>query len=557
MSEADVAFRSMWSLVDGLASGGVRLASISPGSRSTPIALALARHPEIDLHVHLDERASAFFALGAAKATDAPTIVACTSGTAAANLFPAVVEASMSRVSLVVLTADRPPELRGVGANQTIDQLQLYGRYVRSFEDAPLPTDGDIDAWGDRGVRAASTASTHPAGPVHLNLPFREPLVPSEASGEAKGRREPLRVPNRPPSPDAVTSLAERIAGVERGVVYVGGLRRPTPAIADLARTLGWPLIAEPHSGLRFGEALSGAQFLLSNEAFMGRHRPAVVLQFGAAPTSRAALSFVADSERLVIVDPDDLVADPARHANLRVVADAEGVATALLRHLRGRTRDWLRSWTQADERAHRAVDELIDGWDEPFEGRIARDVAEAIPGGSQLLVGSSMPVRDLDAFMRPREDVRILANRGASGIDGLVSTILGASTSGVPTFGLLGDLTLLHDLGSLAWSARRGYRAVFVVLNNGGGTIFSFLAHRDLAELERLFTTPHSLDIGGLATAFGAGHARVEHAKQVPSAIRDASRDGGVNLVEVVVDADLNLRRHAEVHRAVSAVLA
>ncbi|HSL16127.1 MAG TPA: 2-succinyl-5-enolpyruvyl-6-hydroxy-3-cyclohexene-1-carboxylic-acid synthase [Actinomycetota bacterium] len=562
MNEGDVAFRAMWSLVDGFASCGVRLASISPGSRSTPIALALARHPGIDLHVHLDERASGFFALGAAKATGTPTVVACTSGTATANLFPAIVEASMSRVPLIVLTGDRPPELRGVGANQTIDQLELYGRYVRSFEDAPVPSHGDGEAeWRERGVRAVATALARRPSPVHLNLPFREPLVPGElpAPGSRIERQLPSSGPPPPPPPaDAVDLVADHLRDVRRGVIYVGGLREEASSIAALARSLRWPLIAEPHSGARSGDASSAAQFLLSNEAFAAAHRPQVVLQFGAAPTSRASLSFVANAEHLVIIDPDDLVADPARHAELSVAADAGTMAAVLLeRESRREPTDWIRSWGDADERARRAVDELVDAWGEPFEGRVARDVADAIPEGSQLLAGSSMPIRDLDAYMRPRRGIRVLANRGASGIDGFVSTILGASASGAPTFALLGDLTLLHDIGSLVWCARRGYDAVLVVLNNGGGTIFSFLPQHDLPELERLFTTPHAVDIGAIARSCGAGHTRVERAKEIPSAILDATRAGGVHVVEVAVDAELNLRRHAEVHAAVSAALA
>jgi 2-succinyl-5-enolpyruvyl-6-hydroxy-3-cyclohexene-1-carboxylate synthase len=564
VNDGDVAFRAMWSLVDGLASWGVRLASISPGSRSTPIALALARHPGIDLHVHLDERASAFFALGAAKATSTPTVVASTSGTATANLFPAIVEASMSRVPLIVLTGDRPPELRGVGANQTIDQLELYGRYVRSFEDAPVPSYGDDEAgWRERGVRAVATALARPPSPVHLNLPFREPLVPGELStpdSRIERQLPPSGPPPPPPPPpaDAVEVVAEYLRDVRRGAIYVGGLREGASSIAALARSLRWPLIAEPHSGARSGDASSAAQFLLSNEAFAAAHRPQVVLQFGAAPTSRASLSFVANAEHLVIIDPDDLVADPARHAELSLAADAETMAAALLeREPRREPTDWIRSWGDADERARRAADELVDAWDEPFEGRVARDVADAIPEGSQLLAGSSMPIRDLDAYMRPRRGIRVLANRGASGIDGFVSTILGTSTSGAPTFALLGDLTLLHDIGSLVWCARRGYDAVLVVLNNGGGTIFSFLPQRDLPELEQLFTTPHAVDIGAIARSCGAGQTLVERAGEIPSAILDATRAGGVHIVEVAVDAELNLRRHAEVHAAVSAVLA
>ena len=228
MNAAAVAFRCASAFVDGLVAAGVEHACISPGSRSTPMALALARHNAVRVHVHLDERASAYFALGSAKATGRPTVVACTSGTASANLFPAVVEAAASRVPLVVLTADRPPELRGVGANQTIDQLDLYGRHAKSFEDAPVPVEAAEAAWRARGDDAAATAMANPPGPVHINLPFREPLVPSGLPPGTTSSRAPASS-QRPSVPGDVASLVERIDGVERGVVYAGGLRLPGP----------------------------------------------------------------------------------------------------------------------------------------------------------------------------------------------------------------------------------------------------------------------------------------------------------------------------------------
>ena len=565
MNGGDVAFRAMWSLVDGLASCGVRLASISPGSRSTPIALALARHPGIDLHVHLDERASGFFALGAAKATGTPTVVACTSGTATANLFPAIVEASMSRVPLIVLTGDRPPELRGVGANQTIDQLELYGRYVRAFEDAPVPSHGDGEAeWRERGVRAVATALARRPSPVHLNLPFREPLVPGElpTPGSRIERQLPPSGPLPPPPPaDAVDVVAEYLRDVRRGVIYVGGLREEASSIAALARSLRWPLIAEPHSGARSGDASSAAQFLLSNEAFAAAHRPQVVLQFGAAPTSRASLSFVANAEHLVIIDPDDLVADPARHAELSVVADAGTMAAELIeREPHREPTDWIRSWGEADERARRAADELVDAWDEPFEGRVARDVVDGLSADAALLVASSMPVRDVESFARPRTGVRMLANRGVNGIDGFVSTALGVAaahqTAG-PVVALLGDLCLLHDVNGLLGATDRGLDATFVVLDNDGGGIFSFLPQAGLPEhFELLFGTPHGLDLTALAGVYGLVAERVEKASAVVPAVDAAIAAGGMRLVIVPTDRAGNVERHREAWQTVAGAI-
>ena len=561
MSEGDVAFGCARAFVGELERSGLTDACISPGSRSTPIALALARNDRIRVHVHLDERASAFFALGLAKASNRPVVVACTSGTAAANLFPAVIEASMARVPLILLTADRPPELRGVGANQTIDQLELFERYARWFTDAPLPSEGP-DAtrmWVVLGHETYRWACW--PGPVHVNLPYREPLVPAgdpvrlgsvatafagTSPGEGPIARE-----------DDVEGFVQAVAGVERGLVYVGSLRTPSPFILDVAARVGWPVIAEPTSGLRVSGTLRAAQFLLSNEKFLGSHRADVVVQFGAAPMSRAALGLVGAASRLLLVDPDDLVADPHGRAERRFAVHAGQLARGAVARLPDGARGaWLQTWVEADARARDTVDATIDAWDEPYEGRIARDVAASLPDGSSLVVGSSMPVRDLDAYMLPRQELRILANRGASGIDGFVSTALGVSATGAPTTALCGDLTLLHDVGSLIWSASRGYDCVFVVPNNDGGVIFSFLPQRELPELEELFTTPHGRDLGAVCVAAGAGHVRVDGAADLIPAVERAHEARGVHVVEVPIDRARNVELHADVHAAVAAAL-
>ena len=561
MSEGDIALACARAFVGQLERSGLTDACISPGSRSTPIALALARNDRIRVHVHLDERASAFFALGLAKASNRPVVVACTSGTAAANLFPAVIEASMARVPLILLTADRPPELRGVGANQTIDQLELFGRYARWFTDAPLPSEGP-DAtrmWVVLGHETYRWACW--PGPVHVNLPYREPLVPAGDPVRLGSVATAFAGTSPGEGPIAreydVEGFVQAVAGVERGLVYVGSLRTPSPFILDLAARVGWPVIAEPTSGLRVSGTLRAAQFLLSNEKFLGSHRADVVVQFGAAPMSRAALGLVGAASRLLLVDPDDLVADPHGRAERRFAVHAGQLARAAIARLPDRARgEWIGTWVAADDRARDVVDATIDGWDEPFEGRIARDVAASLPDGSSLVVGSSMPVRDLDAYMLPRQGLRVLANRGASGIDGFVSTALGVSAAGAPTTALCGDLTLLHDVGSLIWSASRGYDCVFVVPNNDGGVIFSFLPQRELPELEELFTTPHGRDLGAVCVAAGAGHFRVDRAADLIPAVERAHEVRGVHVVEVPIDRARNVELHAEVHAAVAAVL-
>ncbi len=557
MNLGDVSLGCAWALVDQLAREGMRHSCLSPGSRSTPLALALERHPGIQVHVHLDERSSAFFALGIAKATSDLVAVACTSGTAAAELFPAVVEASQSRVPLVLLTADRPPRLRGTGANQTIDQVELFGRYARSYIEPAVPAGpGDEEAWALAGADAARSARLGPVpGPVHVNCPFEEPLTPSpDVRLPDPGPVEPTRLPASPSTYENL-KLIERLAATERGLFVVGGLARPEPAILDLAEAMGIPVIAEPHSGLRLpGRSLSAGTALAvaMGEGLIGP--PEILVRFGAYPTSRALQALDAEATYLVVVGDEHLDPDPEGRAHERILLPDRSVASGLGRAApeTGRVR-----WTEgADAASRRAIDELISSWDEPFEGRIARDLAAVVPEGASLIAGSSMPIRDLDGYMAPRSGLCVLANRGASGIDGFVSTALGVAATGAPTYALSGDLTFLYDIGALVWNARRGLHATFVVIDNGGGAIFDFLPQKALAEHDRLFTTPHDQDIGALCAAAGAGHARVERAADLTTAIEAVAGSSGIQVVEVASDRRLNVERHEQVRTAVARAL-
>jgi 2-succinyl-5-enolpyruvyl-6-hydroxy-3-cyclohexene-1-carboxylate synthase len=568
MATGDASLACATALIDELVAGGMRHACVSPGSRSTPLALALERHAGVTVHVHLDERSSAFFAVGLAKVLRRPVAVACTSGTAAAELFPAVVEASQARVPLYLLTADRPPRLRGTGANQTIDQVRLFGTYPRAYLSPPVPASGD-DAlvWRRIGRDAIAACGGPQPGPVHVNCSFEEPLIPS-GDVIVVPKRDPDRVERADRNPEPLAADVDRAArelSGARGVVVAGSnWWMASSEVAQLAQRLGWPLLAEPTSGLRQPgwAALAAGQCLLASTAFVEAHRPEVVLQVGATPTTRASQAFVATAERFLVVDLFHPDPDPEQQASWRLVANPDRLATGLLdgtQRIEPAPDGWLASWQAADALARRAMDETLDATDEPTELRLARDLAAAVPKESTLFVGNSTPIRDLDVAMAPRDGLQILANRGASGIDGLVSTALGVATAGTgPTVALLGDLSLLYDAGALLWNGQRlPADLVLVVPNNRGGAIFGSLDQRDLPERDRLFVTPQDVDLAALSIAAGVGHTRVERMSDFDGALRDAHAARGIRVIEVPTPAEWSRQQRSAVRTAVDAALA
>jgi 2-succinyl-5-enolpyruvyl-6-hydroxy-3-cyclohexene-1-carboxylate synthase len=585
-------------LVDELARAGLTDACLAPGSRSAPLALALAEHPGIRVHVHLDERSAAFFALGAAKRSGRAVVVVCTSGTAAANFHPAVLEADLARTPLLVLTADRPPELRGTGANQATDQLKLYGPAVRWFCEAGVPGDdpGSGRYWRSLASRAWAEATGPPAGPVHLNLAFADPLVPPVAEGTEGLAEGAVRLAGEPAAgraggapwtavpagvrsaaPNDVAELARAVRANPRGVLVAGWGAALDPAAVDaFAAASGWPVLADPLSGARRGPAaISTYDGLVRAPRFAAAHRPTLAVRAGGAPTSKALTAWLDDAVPQVLVDPAAGWSDPARAATLRLSADPSELLTATTALLTGdgpgagappapgaganasSPSPWLREWLEAERVAREAIDGLLDEWAEPFEGRVARDLVGWVPAGGTLVVGSSMPVRDVDAFARPREGLWFVANRGLSGIDGFVATALGvAAATDEPVAALCGDLTLLHDASSLLGAAGRPRGAVLVVLDNDGGGIFSFLPQAGLpAELfEPLFGTPHGLDLTALAAAARVPSRVVEKAADLVPALDGALAAGGTQLVVVRGDRAANLARHRALTEAVTA---
>ncbi len=552
-------------LVDEWARAGVTTAAVSPGSRSTPLALALAADDRITVHVFLDERSGSFFALGAAKVSGRPAIVLCTSGTAAAEFHPAVLEAFHARVPLIVATADRPPELRGTGAGQAVDQLKLYGDSLRWFAEVGAPSEIDLTTsyWRSVGARSVVAACGPPAGPVHLNLAFREPLVPTGAevvvppgrSDRAPWVTSTIRRPR--PDPVDVDRLAFLVAAETRGAIVIGWGADVDPiAVERFADVARWPVLADPISGARQGpNAVSAYDALLRSPAVATSLRPDVVVRLGAPLTGKVATTWLDASVAQVLVDPDGAWLDPQRASAERIVSDPSALLDAV--SLRGPARTqsfWLSSWLQAEAAARRAIDQLLDSWTEPFEGRIARDLVAGLRSGTTLVVGSSMPVRDIESFAAPRTGIRFLSNRGVNGIDGFVSTVLGVATGGGPVVALCGDLTLLHDAGGLLGAARRGVDATFVVVDNDGGGIFNFLPQAGVTpDFELLFGTPQGVDLARLAAVHGIGSESVAAADALVPAVPRAVAAGGVRLVVVRTDRVDNVARHRQVWEAVS----
>ena len=524
-------------------------------------------------------------------------MVLCTSGTAAANFHPAVLEADHARAPLLVLTADRPPELRGTGANQAADQLKLYGPAVRWFCEVGVPADDPAAGryWRSLASRAWAEATGPPAGPIHLNLAFTDPLVPLDPSSlEAEDRPRPsddptpgrdLRLPGEPaegrpggapwtaaPSgvraaaPEDVAALADAVRASPRGLLVAGWGADLDPAAVDaFVAASGWPVLADPLSGARRGPAaISTYDGLLRAPRFAAGHRPDLVVRFGGAPTTKALTAWLDPSVRQVLVDPAAGWLDPGRSASLRLTADPSVLlaATAALLEARGpgpAPGPWLQEWLEAERLARETIDGLLEEWTEPFEGRVARDMVAWMPDGGTLVVGSSMPVRDVDAFARPRDGLRLVANRGLSGIDGFVATALGVAAAGdEPVAALCGDLTLLHDASSLLGAAGRQRGAVLVVCDNDGGGIFSFLPQARLpAELfEPLFGTPHGLDLTALAAAARVPWRVVEKAADLVPALDAALAGGGTQLVLVRGDRAANLARHRALTEAVTAAV-
>jgi 2-succinyl-5-enolpyruvyl-6-hydroxy-3-cyclohexene-1-carboxylate synthase len=618
MTSATDTYLLLRAFVDELARCGMRGACTSPGSRCAPLVLTLAREPRLQCFSHVDERCSGFFALGLAKASGLPVAVACTSGTAAAELLPAAIEAHEARVPLLLLTADRPPELRENGAGQAIDQLKLFGNAAKWFFEV-----GVHDASAERlrwvrtlACRAYWTALEGRPGVVHLNFPLREPLIedqplPGDPTGREDGEPYVRRFQGRARASEDTATLRGLIARSRRGVLVAGRSERVAsgdlPSVGEAAAafcsTVGWPLLADPLSGARRGDtAVAHYDALLRDDAFAASVRPDLVLRVGDLPVSKPLRAWLAGLKdtRQVALDPEGAWQDPDSVLSDSLGLDPGAALSELCDTQPTAEEDWLAGWRSADERAAEAIlGTLADGrLSEPL---IAAELGVLLPNTATLFVASSMPVRDIESFWPVRADPpRVLCNRGANGIDGTVSSAFGAAAEGPGPVGgrrrpdragpigdagpvvlLIGDVALAHDIGGLLAARRLDLRLTIVLLDNGGGGIFDFLpisrakmaraqepreggphqGARDDRECPDIYTrhvaTPTGLDFAGAAALYGLSHERVGDVRAFRAALERALAADGASMIEIRGDRAENVELHRRLSDAVSESLA
>ncbi len=582
--------------VDEIQRACVRNVVICPGSRSTPLAMAFAAQPGIRIWMHVDERSAAYLGLGMAKQLRQPVALLCTSGTAAANFMPAMVEAKLTHVPLLVLTADRPHELRDNGAPQSIDQNRLYGTYVKWFVEVALPeaTNEALRYIRTIAARAVASVQANPAGPVHLNFPFREPLTPEPIPGQSllpvaqrdivawQGRPnnapyvEVREVPPGAPAATTIGYLIDKMRRVQRGLIIVGPNDDPAliEPIVQLARQLGYPILADPLSQLRCGDhdrvmALSSYDAFLRIDSFIESAQPELILRFGAMPASKPLLLYLKRyaSCPLVIIDGHGGWEEPTQLASELIHVNPAALCQSLLTILESEeirpsvSQEWLTTWQDADKLTRQTLQSAIQDFNELFEGRVFTELARLLPDGTTLYTGNSMPMRDLDTFFWCSERrIRIMGNRGANGIDGVVSSALGASAGAgqnEPTVLVLGDLSFFHDLNGLLAARLHQLNLTIVLINNDGGGIFSFLPQAAYPEhFEQLFGTPTGLDFRLAVQMYGGQFQKIDTWEQFREAVSRGLNTGGLHVIEVPAERTSNVKMHRQLWELIGKTL-
>lgn len=569
MEHAEVLTRYVGHFVDELAASGLSDVVISPGSRSTPLAMSFVHHSDIKEWILIDERSAAFFALGIAKETKRPVALVCTSGTAAANYFPALVEAYYSRIPLIVLTADRPHELRDVGAPQAIEQIKMFGDYVKWFHEMALPeaTDSMLNYVRRAASRAVQTAKQDVCGPVHLNFPFREPLVPDFTLDNIWGERfernfSPYYNGKKQLSDSELKTLIHYVKK-ERGILVVGPQtdERLAAAMIQLAEHWHMPILADPLSQLRTGEhrkshIIEGYDAFLRDEMIREQLKPDFIIRFGAMPISKAYLFYLQENKDIpqFIVEPYSGYREPAGNPTHMIYSDPVYFCNQLINIPRALENDttWLNTWQKMNEitKHHLKTDISND----LTEGNATRTVMEELPNDSILFVGNSMAIRDVDTFLLTNsKSIRVLANRGANGIDGVVSSSMGAATSRRRVTLLIGDLSFYHDLNGLLAAKHYHLDITIVLMNNNGGGIFSFLPQsQDSKHFELLFGTPLHIDFKHAVQMYGGTYCIPETIGSLREELNKSYKRTGLTVIEVQTNRKDNSIWHRNKWRAI-----
>lgn len=547
--------------VETIKKAGVKHIVMCPGSRSTPLAYGFAKDAGFAFYRQTDERSAAYFALGIAKAAKEPVVLLCTSGTAAANFFPAIVEAFYARVPLLVVTADRPHELREVGAPQAIDQIHLFGKHVKWTVDFPLPEDrAESLKFMERHIhRAVSTSKTLPMGPVHINVPFREPLLLNMEQALPVTEVQVSEIGKLVPSIEFTEWYMDLLMGEEQGILIAGDSLHSTEGFWDFARTLKWPVLVDPLSNLRTSVPVDCMDLcidqydaILKNDAFKQVALPNVVIRFGAQPVSKPLTLFLKACRPnvYIVADESPIFRDSIHIVTHHVQVEANSLWISLEEK---QVSSYLNKWSKANDIATKLIQTYIKNQED--EGALAGMLFEALPDGADLFASSSMPIRDVDTFFnKTTKDVQIYANRGTNGIDGVVSTALGVqAATNRPGYLLIGDLAFLHDVNGLIVSRFHETNNTIVIMNNDGGGIFSYLPQStETNYFEHLFGTPTGLEFSHIAAMYGAQYDAV-HSKDAFEQVLKQPKTKDIRIIEVFTNRQVNTETHRKLWTGIS----